>query len=254
MRIKRKEKTLCAITPHVNSSLTVPLCANHQNQDLWLCFRCWGEWFDVRVPLQHFQFISTCSVSEHKRHEQAISLLTREQRFHINLCLTAFSSILSFTCKHLTPDTLIALNWPRHYAHIRVKLAPDDTEIIFWMTWIWLLPRSSVSHGNQRKGLWFAFHCQNKVKITTLGDIADGWGERMTQIKWKERKIKVISFGAAPYNAKLLYLEANLFKDFSFTGNFTSCSRLRLLKLHIIYAIFLFDTTLKAQNRNIKHI
>lgn len=40
----------------VNSSLTAPLCGNHQNQNLWLCFRLQVEWFDVRVPLQHFQF------------------------------------------------------------------------------------------------------------------------------------------------------------------------------------------------------
>lgn len=175
MKEKSGKKKVFSIQPR-EPRLTAPQCVNHQNHTLWLCFRLQVEWFDVRVPLQHFQFKHMVCVWT-QRHEQAIFLLTWQQRFHINLHLTTFSSIFSFMSKHLPPDVLMALNWPRHYAHISFKWAPDDTEIIFWMTWIWLLPRSSVSHGNHRKGLWFAFHCQNKVKITTLGDTADGWGK-----------------------------------------------------------------------------
>lgn len=61
-----------------------------------------------------------------QRHERAISLPTWQQRFHTGLCLTTFSSMFSFTCIHLLPDKLMALNWHCYYVHIKFNLAPND--------------------------------------------------------------------------------------------------------------------------------
>lgn len=107
--------------------------------------RCQGAPKRLVLPI----YEHTPRVWTHKDVSKQFSHWPDSEQFPISLCLSTLSCMFLLDCMHLPLDVLMEPNLLCHYGRIKFKLAPNDIEIIFWMTSNWLLPESLVSPGNK---------------------------------------------------------------------------------------------------------